>query len=109
MRWYRQGSYRDALDYFNRPDDRRRADVTDGGNTLIIYRVRQACGQCKRTRESDIDATFRYYPRIRGRTTVKWRADGAMEEIIEQRSDFIRGNPILIAYAVESIDHFRIE
>ena len=41
MRWYRQGSYRDALDYFNRPDDRRRADVTDGGNTLIIYRVRQ--------------------------------------------------------------------
>ena len=42
MRWYRQGSYRDALDYFNRPDDRRRADVTDGGNTLIIYRVREA-------------------------------------------------------------------
>ena len=42
VRWYRQGSYRNALDYFNRPDDRRRADVTDGGNTLIIYRVRQA-------------------------------------------------------------------
>ena len=41
VRWYRQGSYRDALDYFNRPDDRRRADLTDGGNTLIIYRVRQ--------------------------------------------------------------------
>ena len=39
VRWYRQGSYRNALDYFNRPDDRRRADVTDGGNTLIIYRV----------------------------------------------------------------------
>ena len=40
MRWYRDGSYRDALDYFNRPDDRRRADVTDGGNTLVIYKVR---------------------------------------------------------------------
>ena len=40
MRWYRDGSSRNALEYFNRPDDRRRADVTDGGNTLVIYKVR---------------------------------------------------------------------
>lgn len=111
MRWYRDGSYRDALDYFNRPDDRRRADVTDGGNTLVIYKVRirfRLRFENRKDNSSIAQLSFRYFPRTRGRTTVRWKAGGTMEGVIEHRSDSIHGNQMLTAYAVESVDHRRI-
>ena len=58
--------------------------------------------------EYDVGTTFRYFQRTGGRTTVRWKADGTMEEVIEKRSDFIRGNQTWTAYAVESVDHRRI-
>ena len=101
VRWHREGSYRDALDYFNRPDNRRRADVTDGGRTLVIYKVRRSSR--RDVRPGQRRYICRYFRRTREHTTVKWKTAAVMKDAFEQRSDSTQGSQILTADAVNIV------